>query len=61
MGLFGGGGGNVGLALVRRGPPPPAPKQFWGFRESLIIWDGAGTGSGGRAARGRGLRGSLEA
>ena len=25
------------------------------------MWDGAGTGAGGRAARGRGLRGSLEA
>ena len=29
---------NVGLGLVRRGPPPP--KQFWGFRGSCIVWAG---------------------
>ena len=58
---------NVGLALVRRGPPPPPPppplppQTILGFSGILNSvgwgWDGAG----GRAARGRGLRGSLEA
>ena len=52
-------GFNVGLALVRRAPPPP--QTILGFSGILNNvgwgWDGAG----GRAARGRGLRGSLEA
>ena len=44
---------------MRRPPPPPPQKKktILGFNDVGWGWDGAG----GRAARGRGLRGSPEA